>query len=647
MSDNDKSKPKSGDTAGKPSDGSQGKKPTAIIDLKATEVRDSKGGAAGGSNLKGAPGYDPKGPDSSKTAGDKSATSGVKPLSGDDKSKAGDTKDAAKTAKDDTKSSASDKTGSTKPGSSVPPVTAKGSAATATMSAAKTASEGAGSGKPKDEPAAPPPPPSAPPARAAKSGGGGLLSTFTHLIAGVIGGGIALYGAAPLEEQFNLKLRPEAGVSAAVERRLAALEQGSGNESGEPASAEALAALASRVSTTQQRLTALEGLQEQVATLSKDVEAAKTAAPSTPAEPASPTTAETIDVDGLRQRLAKLESTLSTLSSATNSGGQPSGVAQLATLSGKLADVETALNSQMASLRESLLRDVETRLSGTAETSAAAAAGTKRLDRELADMKTDNARLAQRAETLNVASEKLAATVRVLQGEAADLKVALDSLKGDVTQQFTKVSRPADVAAAVEPVATKIAKIEENLNTVVASESARKANAERIVLSLQLANLKRVLDRGAPFATELADVKRVAGDKVELKALEPFQNKGVPSARDLAREFQPVAYAMINAERQPKSDSVVDRLLAGAQSIVQVRRTDLPADANTTEASVARIEKLLKSGDFSGALTVAEGLPEQVRAPAKAWLGKLAARADVDRAIAKVEGQLKASLGGG
>ncbi len=263
-------------------------------------------------------------------------------------------------------------------------------------------------------------------------------------------------------------------------------------------------------------------------------------------------------------------------------------------------------------------------------------------------MKTDTARLDQRAETLKVATDKLGETLRAVKEQAATIKVELDGLKGDVEQQFTKVARPADVDKAIAPVTDKIASIEKDLGSVVANEDARKANAERIVLSLQLANLKRVLDRGQPYAGELEDVKKVAGGAIDFSSLESHAGEGVANTRELTRQFQNVAYRIINADSAKKDASVVDRLLAGAKSIVQVRRTDeAAAKSDGSEAAVARIEQQLKQGNLPKALAEVQKLPDAGKAVAKGWISELEARASVDKAIAEVEDQLKASLGAG
>ena len=430
-----------------------------------------------------------------------------------------------------------------------------------------------------------------------------------------------------------------------MERRLAALEARPAQSSDDAAIRKDVAQLSDQVAAAEKRLAELTGLGKQVASLADDVEKVRVAGVSNSGAAASGG-ADDAQANVLRARLAKLESAMATLSSATTAGGEPSGIAPLAKFSARFADLEGSLNSQLGGLRKSLMTEMDNRLAKTADATAKAVAGAERLDRELADIKTDAARLDQRATVLKTASDKLAATTRAISEQSAELKVELDALKGDVKQELAKVARPSDVQQAIAPVTKKVASIEKNLVSVLANETARKANAERIVLSLELSNLKRVLDRGAPYGAELDDVKKIAGDVVDVGSLEAHKSTGVPSGQELTRQFSSVAFKIISAQEAPKDDSRINQLLAAAKSIVQVRRTDIPVEEKTAEAAVARIEKRLKDGDMSGALALADKLPEQAKTPARAWMSQLAARAGVDRAIAKIEEQLKASLGG-
>src|SRR5690606_38135110 len=135
-----------------------------------------------------------------------------------------------------------------------------------------------------------------------------------------------------------------------------------------------------------------------------------------------------------------------------------------------------------------------------------ARAATLRMDRELAATKSDVARLSQRAEALKSADDRLEQLLRALQEEAGSLRSAVDGLQSELTSQLRTVARNQDVTAAIAPVEGRIATLEQSVQAVVRSEEDRRANAERIVLALELGNLKRALDRGGSYAAALSEL---------------------------------------------------------------------------------------------------------------------------------------------
>ena len=473
--------------------------------------------------------------------------------------------------------------------------------------------------------------------------GGGFFSTLTHMAAGVIGGGIALFAVQPIEKELGVALMPAPKIPATIEQRLVSLESVKPAPDISTQMRDSIGRLDAKVIAAEKRLQELGRLEKQIASISSELGKLQAGGRTTPVEGS----AAGSDTAAIRARLAKLESAISTLSSATSSDGKANAIAPLASFSARFADLESTLNTQVSALRKDLLAELDNRFNSTSASTAKAVAGAERLDREVSEIKTDTARLEQRSTVLKAASDKLSATLRAVGEQAAGLKVELDSLKGDIKQELSKVARPGDLQEAIAPVSQKVAAIEKDLGSVLASEMARKQNAERIVLSLELSSLKRVLDRGAPYASELSDVKRIAGSAIDFSALEAHKSEGVPTSQELTRQFRNVAYKIIHAQDAQNDSSRIDKLFAAAKSIVQVRRTDIPATEKTAEAAVARIEKHLKQGDLVSALAVAEKLPDAAKAPAKSWMSQLAVRAGVDRAIAKIEDQLKASLGGG
>src|SRR5690606_6826751 len=473
------------------------------------------------------------------------------------------------------------------------------------------------------------------PAAAPKRSGGASL--LTHLTAGVAGGFLALLLADALGPSFGLGNRTPPQVVSDLQQRLSTAEQAIRERAATPdVSPEELQ---QQIAGLESRLARLDEISQTVGELSQAQTrlAADTASlgervgQSAPAE--------------VTERIAKLEQVLSTLTAAAGSD-EPGRIPQLAAISGKLADLEATIPNQLAELRKSVSEEIEARLNDTAEAAEAARAATLRMDRELAAAKGDVARLSQRAESLRSTDDRLEQLIRAVQEEAGSLRSAVDGLQGELATQLKTVARAQDVTAAVGPVESRIASLEQSVQAVVRSEEDRRANAERIVLALELGNLKRALDRGGSYATELAELSRVSAGKIDLAVLERYKDTGVPTLVALRQEFRSIAHAIIDAASVPPDASTLDRLLMGAKSIVRVRRIEHSPDDSSVEAIVARMEQALAEGKFTAVLEQAQHLPPEALQPAEAWLAKVEARAAVDRAIARVEDQLKASLSG-
>jgi hypothetical protein len=560
-------------------DSSAAKRPHATLDLKATEVKPS------------AP---------AQPAAASSAASSAS---------------AAPSASGPSSSSSSAASGGASPSASKP-----AASASAAASPAKPASKDAPTGKDAPKSAAPTPPPTV------KKGGG----FFSHLAAGLIGGGLVYAGTAFLDPS----LLPRGGSgSAELGERIAALEaatKGSGD----------VAALTAKLSEAEARLAKLDQLEQNLAALTSTQSALQAEAKSL-AE-----AAQRGDNAALTERLSKLEEQLSLIAaSAPSSDGR---VPQVAALAGKVSDLETSLNGQIAALRKSLPTEVDERIATTQEASEAAKSATTRLDRELSQIRTDQARSAQKLEAVKADTDRLSAAVDAVKEEAGKLSSAFGELRGSVDSQLKSAAKPADVSAAVAPVAGKLAELEKNVASVVKSEDSRRQNAERIVLSLELSNLKRALDRGQGqgYAAELAEVQKVAGGQLDLGVLERFKDTGVPTLPELKAAFRPVMNAVIDADLEPADGSVLDRLLAGAKSVVRVRKVRHDAEDTSAEAVVGRIETALNDGRLGDVITLAKTLPQKAQAPLDDWLIKVTARNSVDQAIAKIEDRLKASLSG-
>jgi hypothetical protein len=289
----------------------------------------------------------------------------------------------------------------------------------------------------------------------------------------------------------------------------------------------------------------------------------------------------------LADRLAKLETALASLAAGDPSGRGP----QAASLAAKLAELE--------------------RLAGDA--GEAAKSGSARLERDLAVLKTDASRLGQR----------------------------LDTLRGEIEERFKGAAKAADLA----PVMARLTAFEQDLQGFLRGEGERTANAQRVLLTLEMGNLKRAMDRGDLYATELDAVKKAAGTTFNLAALDRYSLEGVPSLRDLTKDFRRVANTAIDAEAEPADASLLDRLLAGTRGIVRVRKAGHSAEDSSAEATLARLEAALKEGRLGEVLAQGKKLPPKAALAAEDWLRKVEARYAIDQSVADIEVALKSSFG--
>lgn len=434
---------------------------------------------------------------------------------------------------------------------------------------------------------------------------GGLL---THLGAGIAGAIVTLAGAQWLgigETGSTPSTAPD------VARRLATLETAVAQR---PAGGTG-SVTAAQLAATDQRLVKLEeaiqGLasgQVKVAGEVKAVDEKVAAASGTGSE--------------MGQRLARLEETLGTLKEAA---GDPRAgrVPQLAQIASKLTELESLLNTRTSTLKTEITRDLDQRFAKSEETAEQA-----------------RSRLAGRTQTVEQ-------TVKSVSDETASLRTGFDGLKTDLDARFKQAAKPADIQAAIAPVTTKLAAVEKDIQSVVKSEQDRNATAGNILLSLELANLKRALDRGGKYSSELAAVQKLAGGKLDLKVLEAQQDAGVPTIANLGQELRTLAHAMLDADAEPADATVTDRVLSGFKSIVRVRKTTVGPDEKGTEATIARMETALKESRIADVIAEAQKLPPKAAAPAAEWLKRIEGRHAVDKALATLEASLKTSLAGG
>jgi hypothetical protein len=349
---------------------------------------------------------------------------------------------------------------------------------------------------------------------------------------------------------------------------------------------------------------------------------------------------------------------LASLFTSSNSTAPDAGMDRLLR---RVVDVETALKGRAAdaSRLTERIATVERSVSALSAAQAKTAADTKALADKAAGAPAIPGDLADRVSKLETAlaaspaadasSDALKAGLARLAAEQANAKSErdrlaqrLDALKSDMDGRLSATAKSADVA----PLVARLTGIEGDLQKFLKSEGERNANAARVVLSLELADLKRAMNRGDPYATELDAVKKVNRAGLNLAPLERYALEGAPNLPTLTKEFRTVADAMIDAESEPPNAGIVDRLLTSARSIVRVRKVGSNPDDTGVEAVVGRMEAALKGGHLGDVLAESKKLPPKAALAGEDWLKQVQARYTVDQALAEIDAALRTSLAG-
>ncbi len=458
----------------------------------------------------------------------------------------------------------------------------------------------------------------------------GMMSTafLTHLAAGCAGGLFVLIIGSWLASPFSST--PDSSSAATkFSARLAALEQ---RTKALPAAGDE-ASFAKRLARAETRLKEIARLSASLANLEQAQAKLRSETKSI-----SDKIADGAPNTKLAARVSTLEDSFREIGAAAKDGKPAGKIQQLAALSGRLADLETALGNRITALRKSVNRQLEDRTNKIAATSEAARAGTRRMDRELAGLKS---------ETKKVAGDvgRLDKSIIALRKRSDGLSGEMTAVKTLVSKELRKVARPADVTSAIKPLASKVSTLQERLASVVDRDTQRQDNAKRILLALELANLRRAVEAGGGYRGELDEVRRLAGDKLDLTALTRFSDTGVPTLGKLKAELRKIAHDIIAADSQPTSGTLLDRFVTSAKSIVRVRRVGANVKGDSAEAVVARMEAAMENGRLDKVVAASKGLSKRAMIPsAKSWLNKVEARAAAYTAIAAIEKQVKTTF---
>jgi hypothetical protein len=343
------------------------------------------------------------------------------------------------------------------------------------------------------------------------------------------------------------------------------------------------------------------------------------------------------DLTPLESRLAKLESAPPPAGDAEALGALGALDARVKTLEERKvetpADV-SELTSRVSRLEESLNVLAETAKDGGSVPDAAA------LDAKIGDIeqklqgKIDGALAAQQASN--------ATGLEALQNEVSALKAKLGALA-----EANLAGDSSDLAPQLTTLDQRIGKLEEAIPALSTAMDKSAASAKSGASAIAFANLREAVGAGRPFAAELAALRSLMPDPVDLGVLPSHADTGIPTVAELARNLaKTVETSAAPAPQQaPAETSFLDSMIASAKSAVSIRRVGGDVGSAEPGAVLARAETALNQEDLAAAIKEVEALPTPARDAYTGWLDDARARVSANATLNTLESAVLASFG--
>ena len=209
------------------------------------------------------------------------------------------------------------------------------------------------------------------------------------------------------------------------------------------------------------------------------------------------------------------------------------------------------------------------------------------------------------------------------------IRIRIDTASAALTELQNSARASSADHGEIARLSGRIAALEK-ADRAVADQLAKAANDRPVRLAVTAAVLRTAVERGDPFAAELAAVKPLTSDTQTIAAIEPFAASGVPSNAVLGRELIAILPVMQRAAgATPRDGGLLDRLQANAERLVRIRPVG-EVSGDDAAAALSRIEAKANQSDIAGALAELAKLPPAVRVPALAWIARAESR---DKAI--------------
>lgn len=218
-------------------------------------------------------------------------------------------------------------------------------------------------------------------------------------------------------------------------------------------------------------------------------------------------------------------------------------------------------------------------------------------------------------------------TTATLQKEIAALHTQAGQLAAGVND--IKAAPRETSSPDLSAITTRLGQIEgatRALSAETAQHNAAPADDKLLRRVVAVSLLDQQVRQGESYAAALAAAKPLVANPEALKPLDRFAATGVPSANTLSKELLAVITGLTPVENKSAENSgILDRLQAGAERLVRIRRTDAAGDEGRS-AIVGRIATAARRDDVATARREMNDLTATQRAAFEPWIARVDAR---------------------
>ena len=184
--------------------------------------------------------------------------------------------------------------------------------------------------------------------------------------------------------------------------------------------------------------------------------------------------------------------------------------------------------------------------------------------------------------------------------------------------------------------AEQVAAIETKVPAAANADQGGKARA----FLLAVGQLRTAVRAARPFSSELGVLKTLdvqdAALSTAMEGLSQQADKGVPNLTQLREAFASLAVTIVQAEKLPKGEGLMDRTLTRLARSLKWRKTD-NFEGSDVEAVVARAERALKQSDLSQAVEELDALPPTSASQAAPWLKNARGLLSVNKVLNRLQ----------